>query len=189
MSNLYNERKAAQAAAYLLFRAGGQEYLIKLVKLMYLAERYSLKEYGVPLTGDSLVSMEHGPVLSRTYNKMNGAFRSVEGGWDTWISDRSGHQLALKIPDSVRDPLSDLLDLSDSDIEALSSVWSEFGHWDRWALVEYTHKNLAEWRDPGQSSFPIRYEEVFEALGYSSEQVSAMSKCIYTQERLHAAFS
>jgi hypothetical protein len=40
--------------------------VIKLIKLMYLAERLSLQRYGEPLTGDRLVSMPDGPVLSMT---------------------------------------------------------------------------------------------------------------------------
>ena len=71
---LFNERRTAQVAAFLLHRAGGSLPLIKLMKLMYLAERLSLQRYGEPLTGDRLVSMGHGPVLSRTYDHINGAF-------------------------------------------------------------------------------------------------------------------
>ncbi len=40
--SMFNERKAAQAAAYLLHKAGGKLPLLKLMKLMYLAERLSL---------------------------------------------------------------------------------------------------------------------------------------------------
>ena len=189
MSNLFNERKTAQAAAYLLHRAGGQLPLIKLLKLMYLAERLSLKEYGEPLTGDSLVSMEHGPVLSRTLNQMNGAVVSVEGGWDTWVSDRSNHNLVLKDPSMNSDPSRDLLALSDSDLECLASVWEQFGRWDRWDLVKYTHDNCGEWSDPGQSSSPIAYEAVFHALGFTEPQVTAMTKKIYAQERIQSAFA
>ena len=58
---LFDERKAAEAAAFLLFMAGGKLPLIKLVKLLYLAERLSLQRYGEPLTGDRLVAMPNGP--------------------------------------------------------------------------------------------------------------------------------
>ncbi|HTH08426.1 MAG TPA: Panacea domain-containing protein, partial [Acidovorax sp.] len=68
MSGTFNERKAAQAAACLLHKAGGSLSVLKLMKLMYLAERRSLKKYGDTITGDAFVSMPHGPVLSMTYN-------------------------------------------------------------------------------------------------------------------------
>jgi hypothetical protein len=38
-TSVFDERKAAQATAFLLFMAGGKLPLIKLVKLLYLAER------------------------------------------------------------------------------------------------------------------------------------------------------
>ena len=43
LAPLFDERRAAQAAAFLLYRAKGRLPLIKLVKLMYLAERLSLE--------------------------------------------------------------------------------------------------------------------------------------------------
>jgi hypothetical protein len=124
---LFDERKAAEAAAFMLFKAGGKLPLIKLVKLLYLAERLSLQRYGEPLTGDRLVAMPNGPVLSITYDHMNGALPSREGGWESWIADRAGHEVALRDPSKLRTPEQDLLRLSDSDSSVTGTVgnsWS-----------------------------------------------------------------
>lgn len=174
IKNLFNERRTAQAAAFMLHRAGGRLPLIKLMKLLYLAERQSLQQYGEPITGDRLVSLDHGPVLSKTYDHINGAAESCEGGWDSWIADRAEHVVALRDSSMIRSPEQDLIELSDSDLEILASVWAEFGHLGKWALVRYTHDNLAEWQDPDGSMIPIPYERLFEVLGYSSEQTSAL---------------
>ena len=56
----YSEKKAAQVAAFFIYKAGGTIDALKLSSLMYLSERESLARYGEPLTGDSLVSMEDG---------------------------------------------------------------------------------------------------------------------------------
>lgn len=170
----FDERRTAQAAAFLLHRAGGRLHLIKLMKLLYLAERASLKTYGEPITGDSLVSMDYGPVLSVTLNHINGAAHSTEGGWDTWISDRADNVLALRDSSMVEDPTVDLMALSDSDVEMLDQVWAEFGKWDRWKLVKYTHDELPEWEDPHGSSLPITYERLFHELGYEEDQSAAL---------------
>lgn len=69
---LFDERKAAQAAAFLLHKAGGRLPLLKLMKLLYLSERESLQKYGDTITGDTFVSMPNGPVLSMTLNFING---------------------------------------------------------------------------------------------------------------------
>lgn len=189
MASLFDERRAAEAAAFLLHRAGGALPLIKLLKLLYLAERLSLQRYGEPLTGDRLVSMDHGPVLSRTYNHINGAVPSVEGGWETWVSDREGHGVALRDSSMIRSPEQDLRSLSESDLEVLSEVWKDFGHWGRWDLVKYTHDHCPEWEDPAGSSKPISYERLFEALGYSEDETRELAERIAEQERISASFA
>ena len=182
----YSERKAAESAAFLLHRASGTLPLIKLIKLLYLAERLSLKRYGEPLTGDRLVSLDNGPVLSRTYDHIKGARQSTPGGWDTWVSDRAGHMVALRDPSMIRSPEQDLGSLSDSDLEVLGDVWKEFGHWDRWDLVAHTHDQCAEWKDPQGSMLPIEYESLLEALGYTPEQTTRLIERIADQARLNA---
>jgi hypothetical protein len=157
---------------------------------MYLAERLSLQRYGEPITGDKLVSMPHGPVLSMTYDHINGALPSAPGGWDTWIADRAGHVLALRDGSTIRSPEQDLQRLSDSDLEVLGEIWAQFGHWDRWALVEYTHSDACpEWQDPEGSSQPIPYEVLFAKLGYSQEQAAALVERITQQRQLNVALS
>lgn len=186
---LFNEVRTAQAAAFLLFRAGGKLPLIKLVKLLYLAERLSLKKYGEPITGDKLVSMPHGPVLSMTYDLINGALPSVQGGWDSWISDRASHVVALRDRSRIRSPETDLLQLSESDLEVLNEIWREFGHWDRWDLVRYTHSDACpEWEDPEGSSRPIPHELLFRKLGYSPDDAAALAERLHTQSRLNESF-
>jgi uncharacterized phage-associated protein len=188
MSTFFDERRAAEAAAFLLHRAGGQLPLIKLMKLMYLAERESLRAYGEPLTGDRLVSMDHGPVLSTTLNHMNGSVRQTNGYWERWISDRANNDVALRDHSMIRSPEDDLLGLSDSDLEILARIWAEFGHYDRWDLVEYTH-TLPEWKNPHGSSLPIDYDELLEALGLSREAAEALCQRISEQSKLLRASS
>jgi len=43
---LFQEPKAAQAAAFMLYRANGKLEVLKLMKLMYLAERESFARFG-----------------------------------------------------------------------------------------------------------------------------------------------
>lgn len=189
LAPLFDERRTAEAAAFLLYRGGGSLPVIKLVKLLYLAERLSLQRYGEPITGDRLVSMPNGPVLSMTYDHINGALPSaIEGGWDTWIAGRADYVVALKDESLIRSPEQDLLRLSDSDLEVLGEIWTQFGHWDRWELVRYTHSDACpEWEDPDGSSKPITYDSLFEKLGYSQEQSSALVERLAEQRLLNAA--
>lgn len=62
-NHLFNERKVTHMAAYFLKQGGGQMSHLKLMKLLYLADREAMRRSGFPMSGDRLVSMPHGPVL------------------------------------------------------------------------------------------------------------------------------
>ena len=67
----FREDKATQAAARLLRHAGGRMEYLKLIKLLYLAERESLVTLGSPLTYDACWSLPYGPILSATLDRVN----------------------------------------------------------------------------------------------------------------------
>lgn len=186
--SLFDERKSAQASAFLLHKAGGSLPLLKLIKLLYLAERLSLQRYGDTITGDQFVAMPHGPVLSKTLDLINGFEQSKQGGWETWISDRANHSVSLKDRSMIRSA-DDLLALSETDLECLDAVWAEFGHWDKFKLRDYTHSQACpEWEDPRGSSRPIPPARLLKALGYKPEQVEALTKRLHEQRYINAAF-
>ncbi len=187
---LFDEKKAAQAAAFFLHKAGGHLPLIKLIKLLYLAERLSMQKFGDTITGDEFVSMPHGPVLSITYDHSNGNLRSAPGGWSSWIADREGHAVGLRDPSMIRSPEEDLLALSDTDLDCLYETWRQFGHWERFKLVDYTHSDACpEWEDPMGSSRPIPYARLLKAVGYNEAQVQAITRRLHDAKRVNAAFS
>ncbi len=188
LKNLFNEKKAAQAAAFFIFRAGGTLQVLKLMKLLYLAERRSFEKYGEPMIGDRLVSMPHGPVLSSTYNHMNGELPSVEGGWDAWIADRAEHDLALRNPAALRSPGEDLTELSDADLEILGEIWNRFGGMSGSQLRNYTHDHCPEWKDPEGSMIPMELEELFRALKFSPEQTREALARLRAEDEISAAF-
>jgi uncharacterized phage-associated protein len=186
----FNERKAAQAAAYLLYRGGGRLPVLKLIKLMYLAERLSLQRYGETLTGDRLVSMQHGPVLSHTYNLIQGTYDPCAGGWDTWVADRAGHDVELADNSMIRQPEQDLPALSETDLEVLGDTWAQFGHWDKFKLRDYTHSDACpEWKDPNGSSAPISYADLLRATGYSASDARALAARIAERQALSASMA
>lgn len=188
MNNMYNEKKAAEVAAFFLFRAHGKMPILKLMKLMYLAERTSYKRYGEPIIGDKLVSMPHGPVLSITYQHVNGELSSIEGGWETWVGDRSRYDVELQDPSSLRST-DDLLELSDADAEILDEIWTQFGHLTKWQIRDFTHIHCPEWRDPNGSMIPMDYEDLFRALEFNDEQVRELAERLYATSGLRVPYS
>ncbi len=156
----FNTRKAAQVAAYFARAAGGSIYVLKLVKLIYLADRKFLEKYDATIINDRFVSMDHGPVNSTTLNYINGCAEDRDN-WEEFIADRADHMVALARPDLTVD---DLGALSDAEVEVLDEIWAKFGRMDRFEICDWTHKHCPEWEDPRGSSYPIPFATILAHL-------------------------
>lgn len=160
MQPWFNIRKAAQIGAYLAVKEGGAINVLKLTKLIYLADRAFMLRYDAPLLDDELVSMDHGPVNSMTYDCINGN-QADRREWSEFVADREGYAIGVAQGVTV-----DRLDeLSRADRQMLDETWHRYGHMDQWELRDHTHKKCPEWEDPLGSSYPIPYERVFKFLG------------------------
>ena len=138
---------------------------LKLMKLLYLADREAIRMYGRSISEDQAVSMPHGPVLSMTLNYMDGNIKSEQGGWESWISDKENHEMSL-----VQEVDIDALDeLSQADITVLDSVWQKFGGMGRWKIRDWTHQHCEEWQDPKGSMLPIQRESIYRAVNHTEE--------------------
>jgi uncharacterized phage-associated protein len=178
---VFNDRKAAQIAAYFLTKARGSINHMKLIKLMYLADRSAMATFGLPISKDKFVSMDHGPVLSQTLNLINGEMRSSKNGWNHWVSPRNGNAINLLVSVKSRTQLDEL---SEKDIEVLKGVWEKFGHMNPFQLVDYCHDNCPEWVDPEGSSTPIKYAATLRAVGKSEDSASELGSLIESQNNL-----
>ena len=57
-------KKVVQVVGYILSKYQGKLNYTKLIKMLYLADRESMRQTGYPITGDNYVSMPRGVVLS-----------------------------------------------------------------------------------------------------------------------------
>jgi uncharacterized phage-associated protein len=158
MSFKFSLDKATEAAAYLLRLEPAQEMTyIRLLKLLYLADRQSLQETGRPITGDRVVAMRHGPVLSNVYDCMKGSFFG-QSRWDEHFAS-VGFCVQLRLSPDIRR-------LSRKEIAILDRVHREHEGKNEWEIVEETHA-LKEWKDPGPDDKvkDIPFEEILKAVG------------------------
>src|SRR5437762_12295497 len=103
----FNERKATQSAARLLELRGGRMSYLKLIKLLYLADRQALLRWGRPITTDRYFAMERGPGLSRVLDlATDGEEPGAPCIWASYISGPANFGAQLRI-DAGRDYLSD----------------------------------------------------------------------------------
>jgi uncharacterized phage-associated protein len=67
-------------AAFLHFHGTKDMSYLRMLKLLYIADRESLRATGRPITGDQMVAMEHGPVLSGVFDLIKGEHKA----WPRW---------------------------------------------------------------------------------------------------------
>ena len=160
---------------------------LKLMKMMYLAEKQFILKYGERLTGDKMVSMPYGPVLSSVYD----CFLGGNSYWDQWISNPGKYDLSLNDSVVVKsdNPLETFDELSVADQGILDSVFECLEKKTRWEIVELTHdpEFCPEWEDPHGSSYPIRCKDLLIKNGKTEEEANAILQRIEEVDSLHTA--
>jgi len=136
----FDHKKATQVLNLFAIKEGGAINKMKVLKLVYLADRYHLRKYGRPITNDVYFALDNGPVAS-------GVRDIVEAS--EFISDMEREYAARYLMKKGRYDVKskahpDENVFSDSDIEAINFAWEKFGSLDQWGLRDLTHK-YPEW--------------------------------------------
>lgn len=171
---------------------------LKLVKLVWAADRYHLRKYGRTVTDSEYFALPHGPVSSLTLDIINDneiALRKEDLSFiaehiTSWENDKNQVVLYNKTEDDY---------LSESDKEALGFAWETFGDKDPFELADdITHK-YPEWskfsehfginNKPGRR--PIDLGDFFknpseDAFFAADDNVLAASKELYEQNKADA---
>jgi uncharacterized phage-associated protein len=178
----FDERKATATAAVFLAEHGGRMPYMKLIKLLYMAERESLRKYGRPVFGDRYFSLPHGPVVSGVLDLIRRGDDPLEETKGIWLEhvERKGFDVCL-----ASEP--DLGCLSDSELETIHEIASVFRTLDQWQLRDFTHA-LPEYRDPQGSSLPISPEDILRALAKSDEEVEEVREDAIERKHFDSIF-
>jgi uncharacterized phage-associated protein len=185
MDTKFDFPRTLQATAHLIKLQPHQQLsYLRLLKLLYMAERELLAEHGMLLTADRPYAMPKGPVLSETLNLIKGQISSnQQHQWHRFI-ETVGHDVVLK-----EDPGHG--ELNKAIRRKLEEVNDRYKELDDWDLVKETHK-LPEWqrhyvKDSG-SSFPFEWEEVMTHQGKDTNAVRAAEKREHTRQALEEIF-
>jgi uncharacterized phage-associated protein len=153
----FNFDKTVQACGVVLRSHGKRMDYLRLLKLLYIADRELIAATGNPLTGDRVVAMKHGPVLSHVYDliKQQGG---KAGEWDAFIHT-DGYQVEL-----VKDPGGG--HLTRGEVAKLTELCDRYRSVGDWELVDRTHE-FPEWKEnfrPGTAT-AIVWDDVLRAQG------------------------
>lgn len=146
-------QKVTQSLNYLLQLSKDKKMnKLHLIKLLWAADRYHMRKYGRLVSEDTYVAMPKGPVASLALHIINDETdfiptESVDYGRKYIKLGRDKLQVS-----SLEETNSDFL--SQSDIESLDFAWDKFNDYDRFDLVEFTHR-YPEWK---------KHESVLEQL-------------------------
>ena len=152
---------------------------MKLIKLLYLADRKALESWGRPITTDNYVSMKRAPVLSKVLNLIRrGPEANTVSPWGQIISNPRNYAVSLL---SGEVPPDD--ELSQAELDLIGKVFAEHGLKSSRSLVNFVHK-LPEWEDPDTSSIPIEYADILRALDKDDEEISQIESELAATSRL-----
>ncbi len=119
---------------------------VKLMKLFYFLDFMHIKNYGVPVTCDTYVHLEHGPIPSAIKNLVDTA---VDDGDSSMLSDTisfekpEGIEMYRVLP-TRRFTKTDEDYLSDSELKILKIVCDRFGDANTKEIEDASHKE-APW--------------------------------------------
>lgn len=157
----FNLDKTLQALAFLI--KNEQENYMKLIKLLYFAERYHLRHYGDLIIYDNYTALKFGPVQSKTKDIIT----LNEFYCNNVLEEEPRKRLYSLIEKNsydvcINDKNSDLL--SESEIESLEFSQELFGKFDQFALANISH-DYPEWK---------KFEDIFLKNSATSEQMSVL---------------
>lgn len=131
--------RSLQATLHLLQKfANSEAAYIHILKMLYIADREFLAEYGYPITGDQAKAMQHGPVLIRIFNMINDKTNQAET-WHRFIQTISKQHAVWLIQNPGNG------DLSKASLTKLDDVFTRYGHLTPFQVIELTHE-FTEWQ-------------------------------------------
>ncbi len=127
--------KADLFAASMLKKLGGKNInYMKLMKLLYFADRYHVREYLRPIAKDDYFAMKNGIIGSYWLDLLRGRISSKY-----FTSDRISTVTLINIPQK-----DDEVQFSESELEALNFAFEKFSKYNENQLVDIIHQ-YPEW--------------------------------------------
>ena len=188
----FSQARAEQAACRLLYRCGGHLTVLQLVKLLYLVDRESVVRRGTPVTGDRMVSMDHGPVLSTTLDLINENRDRATGNeieeWQHYVAPRDGNDLRPVVAEPVEGDASRAFydELSRWELNLIDEIAEKYGAMTAGKLIDLGHA-LPEWHAPGGTSTTIEPAEILISAKRSQEEIETVRRLAVESNYIHFA--
>lgn len=171
---MFDIQKVVQIAAYLLWKNGEGMSPVRLMSMMYLAEKQFLLTYGERLSGDQMVSLPSGPALFKTQESM------LDGSLyqNQWISNLGNNKVAFNESISVdsRYPLETFDELSVAEQNVLDSAFEKLNDVPHQELITLMRNSecFPEWESPEGTSRLISCEDLLIKNGKTKQETEGI---------------
>ena len=170
MNVQFDKEKALNALLYVANRVQCKDFH-KIFKIIYFADRQHLADWGRPITGDTYIAMEAGPVPSRLYDML----KIVRG--DSYLPDTEGLGMYFQVENWMyMRPLqdADLHKLSANEQEAMSEAIVKYAALSYDEIKEKSH-DIA-WRSTARD-FAIQWDNIAREAGLDEVEVACLQDC------------
>jgi len=160
----FGSQKIVEAIAVLIRASDSCDHphmgCLRLLKLLYIADRESLRETGSPIIGTKPIAMENGPLHSDAYDIVKGSRWDAET-WAEFLHKDGDEVFVIKSPG--------VLNLSRHEIDTLTETVDRYRDKNEWDLVKITHefdeykRNKPEPGGPKARAIPM--EDIIDAVG------------------------
>ena len=183
---LPNKRKILQALNYLASYQDNKTISeMKAYKLLWLADRYHLRQYARTITHDNYYAMQHGVVPSTAKDMVDNLSNSVRN--QKYI--QKAEKFYFKSVNEV-----DMDVFSDSDVEVLNLILKSFDKMSPQALSDLSH-NFPEWKryennlitGGNKKSYKVDINDFFEnykeesGLFVDDNELLSLTKILYSE--------
>lgn len=134
-------KKIVQVLNYIAKKSGGEINYLRALKLLYLADRLHLREYGRLITNDNLVAMKLGTLGSQTRDIITMSEYLPHVVYK-YVENKLGRDLDKYI---IKEKDDQTNQLSKTDIYCVDKILNSFGKLSKSDLVNLTH-DLPEWK-------------------------------------------
>lgn len=176
---VFNTEKSLQAVLYVANRLKRRDFH-KIFKVLYFADREHLAKYGRPITGDTYMAMEYGPVPSMIYD----IFKGVRGDGYQWPQIGEFKKLfQIKNRYNV-EPLQDADQyyLSKTDVAELDASLTKYGKLSWNEIVEKSH--AFAWSKTSLND-RMAIEDIMQESGADEEFITEITENIRAEKELN----
>lgn len=180
-----NYKKVVQALVYFAEKESNKQFnKMKAYKMLWLADRYHIRQYGRSITNDKYFAMPFGTVPSKTKEMLDG--KNIDDVFFDYLDIVDNNTYKAKSS-------ANLKVFSKSDLNALDTIYNKFKNLTPFELSEYSHL-FPEWKrfeenlkDSNKSnSYAVKINDFFEktagddsGLFNDSDELLALTKELY----------